>query len=130
MQTVLNLNPGIRAVSSGGLWIHGEQQGWLRFVVTGGGVEHYRTYLYLQWFTQVDDRSEIKHIATVPVIELNGTYAEPAAITRYTFSAPECKEKTACTEATFAAYDILQDKELQFALLLDSGPGSYRLEIK
>ncbi|NOQ13361.1 MAG: hypothetical protein GQ583_02615 [Methyloprofundus sp.] len=91
-------------------------------------MEHYRTYLYLQWFSQMDDTSGIDHVKTVSVAELNGAYTEPAAVTRYTFTAPECKEKTTCTEATFEAYDILEGTKKQFTLFLDNGPGYYRLE--
>lgn len=130
MQTVLNLSTSIQSVSTGGLWAYGEQSGWLRFVIIGGGVEHYRTYLYLQWFSQTDDTLDIKQIKTVSVTELNGIYTEPAVPTRYTFAIPKCKKKIACTEATIEAYDFLKGTNKQFTLFLDNEPGNYRLEAK
>ena len=128
IQKVINLNTNIQSVSSGGLWTHGEQSGWLRFVVTGGGVEHYRTYLYIQWFSQADDNSNIEHLKTVSVTELSEENTKPATIARYTFNAPECKEKTTCTKAIFEAYDILEGTDKQFTLFLENGPGKYRLK--
>ena len=130
MQTVLNLSTSIRSVSTGGLWAYREREGWLRFVVTGGGVEHHHTRLYLQWFSQPDDSSEIEHLETVSVIELNGSLTNPPTMTRYTFGTPVCKDKTACTEATLKTFDIHEGVEKQFTLLFNDGPGIYRIEIK
>ena len=91
-------------------------------------MEHYRTYLYIQWFSQTDDNSDIEHIKTVSVTELSEENTEPATIARYTFNAPECKEKTTCTEAIFEAYDILEGTNKQFILFLENGPGNYQLK--
>lgn len=130
MQTVLNLSTSVRSVSTGGLWTYGEREGWLRFVVTGGGVEHHRTRLYLQWFSQTDDSSEVERLETVSVIELNGPLTNPPVMTRYIFATPVCNDKTACTEATLSAFDVQESVQKQFILLLDDGPGNYRIETK
>jgi hypothetical protein len=129
LQTVLDLSADIRSVSTGGLWTYRGREGWLRFVVTGGGVEHYSTNLYIQWFAQAQDGSEIELLDTVPVRELNGSPIEPPVMTRFTFTSPECTDKTACTEATIKAFDIRQGGERRFSLFLEQGPGLYRLEL-
>lgn len=127
MQTVLELSPEVRSVSSGGLWSHGGKEGWLRFVVIGGGVEHYQTSLYLQWFWQPADSDEIELLSTSPVVEFDRAAASPAPIRHHSFAAPKCVDKTACTRATLQAFDKRFGLTKEFLLLLDEGPGRYRL---
>jgi len=62
------------------------------------------------------------------VRELNGSPAESAVMKRFTFTSPECTDKTACTEATIKAFDIQRGSEKRFSQFLEPGPGLYRLD--
>ncbi|RKF19515.1 hypothetical protein DBZ36_03350 [Alginatibacterium sediminis] len=45
---IVNLDTDTQEVWSGGYWSHGRSEGIYRLVVTGGGIEHYKTQLFVQ----------------------------------------------------------------------------------
>ena len=125
---VSQLDVDIRAVSSDGYWMHADREGWIRFVVIGGGVEHYATRLYLQWLAQADDGADIEVLKTVSVEELNGPDGDPGIPRSYTFGVPRCEQRVPCVKAVLDIFDSRAGISRQFQLLLNAGPGNYRIE--
>jgi len=126
--TALELSPDIRSVSSNGHWFHNGMEGWLRFVVIGGGLEHYTSRLFVQWFTQTSDQADIELLESVSVKELGATANGPAGSRAYTFEVPKCEQRIPCTSAVLDAFDTRTGQSLQFRILLQYGPGRYRIE--
>mgnify|MGYP006879674270 CR=1 FL=1 len=104
---------------SGGAWEDGKQKGFYRFLVAGGGYEHYKSKLYVQWVLHGSDMVDPKVISTVEISQLN---ENPL----YAFNLPECVGGWECNTIEIAAthtYELTKHKfKISFA-----GIGKYEV---
>lgn len=49
------LNTDMRHMWSGGEWQHDGKEGFYRILVAGGGYEHYKSKMYVQWVAHGSD---------------------------------------------------------------------------
>lgn len=102
----------------GGVWGGSELSGEFRFFVTE--TENNQTnQLYIQWLKANAEGEEVFY--SISIDELN-------SLSRYRFGLPSCLEQS-CKEIKVLAFDIFEEKQLEFRLLLE-GVGQYRMKIK
>ncbi|GAC21290.1 hypothetical protein [Paraglaciecola arctica] len=91
-----SIDTDVREVWSGGYWSYGDQDGVYRFIVRGGGIEHYKTKLYVQWLTVGTDYDKPILLKSVSIKELNDT-------PEYSFGLPECIAESRCSSVSLEA---------------------------
>ena len=114
------LSTNIREVWSGGHWELEDANGFYRFVVAGGGYEHYKSKLYVQWIRHGSDMELPVVIETTEVIELN---ANPI----YAFGLPECAGGWECSEIEVNAMHAYEHTQHKFRVLF-RGVGRYEFK--
>lgn len=77
------LNTDMRHMWSGGEWEQNGQNGFYRILVAGGGYEHYKSKIYIQWVLHGSNMKDPKILTTVGIKELN---ENPL----YSFNLPTC----------------------------------------
>ena len=107
----------LREVSSGGYWSFGNEEGFLRFIVLGGGIDHYKTRLYVQWLTIGTDYEKSKIYKSVSIHELNESPV-------YSFGLPKCIGKSACRSISINAKNTYDLSEHLIQIQLTE-PGNY-----
>ena len=112
------LNTDIRHVWSGGSWKDIGQEGFYRILVTGGGYEHYKTKLYIQWVTNGFDDTLPKVIATTGIKQLNDD-------SLYAFGIPICIGGWECNSIELDATHTYNQNNHKFKVVL-TGIGSYK----
>lgn len=116
-----NVPTMVQEVKSGGVWSEGDKAGYYRFIIVGGGIEHYKTKLFVQWISYETDEALPKLLVSTSIVELN-----EAPI--HAFNLPKCKDET-CSSIYFEAlntYDLNEHMvEIDF-----TGIGQYQLKQK
>ena len=102
----------------GGQWGGSELSGEFRFFVTASKNSQ-SNHLYVQWINAQSTEGE-EVFYSVSIDELN-------SLPRYRFSLPRCSQQS-CKEVKLVAFDIFEEKELEFKLVLE-GIGQYRMKI-
>lgn len=113
----------VQEVKSGGEWAEDDTAGYYRFIVVGGGIEHYKTKLFVQWISHGTDEELPELLASISIVELND---DPFPL--HAFNEPKCKDET-CSSIYFEAlntYDLSEHKiEIDF-----TGIGQYQFKQK
>lgn len=125
--TVQALPTDVLSVSSGGLWFHENKEGWLRFVVLGGGIDVQISQLYIQWFEQSPDEIDSRLLVTKSITELNLVQGAPGVTGYYVFESPQCLQLAHCNIAVLEAFDVRSREAQQFELALSGAPGEYKI---
>jgi hypothetical protein len=113
------LNIDIRHMWSGGAWKHNKQEGFYRVLVAGGGYEHYKSKLYVQWVKHGSDMESPKILITTSVKELNDNPL-------YAFNLPTCIGDWKCNSLELDATHTYELTEHKFKIIL-MGIGKYEL---
>ena len=101
-----SLNTDVRHMWSGGAWQHEEQEGFYRFLIAGGGYEHYKSKLYVQWVAHGSDMEAPKVLRTIEIKQLNDNPL-------YAFNLPICTGGWECNSIELAAthtYELTKHK--------------------
>ncbi len=114
------LNPDIRHIWSGGNWQHRGKEGFFRLIVAGGGYEHYKAKLYVQWIDHGSDMEGPKLLKTVGIAEINDSPV-------YAFELPECKGDWKCDAIRVEAIHTYESSRHVFEIEF-TGIGQYRLK--
>ncbi|HCH5916164.1 TPA: hypothetical protein NK048_005094 [Vibrio parahaemolyticus] len=125
--TVQALPADVLSVSSGGPWFHENKEGWLRFLVLGGGIDVQISQLYIQWFEQSPDEIDPRLLVTKSVTELNLVQDAPGFTGYYFFESPQCLQRAHCNIAVLEAFDVRSRETQQFQLDLSGAPGEYQI---
>ncbi len=91
---------------SGGSWQQEEAEGFYRFLVAGGGYEHYKSKLYVQWIDHGSDTVAPKVIRTIEIKQLNDNPL-------YAFNLPRCIGGWECNSIEISAthsYELTKHK--------------------
>lgn len=112
-----SLNTDMRHMWSGGAWQHGEQEGFYRFLVAGGGYEHYKSKLYVQWVAHGSDMEAPKVLITIAIKQLNDNPL-------YAFNLPSCVGGWECNRVEVAATHSYALTEHKFKITF-TGIGKY-----
>lgn len=105
------LSTNVREVWSGGYWEMKDVQGFYRFVVAGGGYEHYKTKLYVQWIKHGSDMEHPVVIETTGISELN---KNPI----YAFGIPDCVGGWDCRELEIDAMHTYEHTSHKFKVII------------
>ena len=97
------MDTDIRYLWTGGKWQQDDKMGFYRILLAGGGYEHYKTKLYIQWVEHGTDMDAAHILQTIGIQELN---APPL----YAFSLPSCIDETChrITVNTTHTYEFTQ----------------------
>ena len=115
------LDTDVREVWSGGYWKDKSNEGFYRFVILGGGIDHYKTKLYIQWITAGTDFEKPQVLKSVSINELNQTPV-------YSFGLPECIGDTNCSSVSIYATNVYDLSKHIIQIHLQSGVGVYSYE--
>lgn len=105
-QEYATLNTDMRHMWSGGAWQENKQEGFYRFLIAGGGYEHYKSKLYVQWVAHGSDMESPKVLRTIEIKELNDNPL-------YAFNLPACIGGWECNSIEIAAthtYELTKHK--------------------
>jgi len=116
------LNTAIHHIWTGGSWEQDGKAGLYRFLVAGGGYEHYKTKLYVQWLLHGSDEQKPSVLSTIEVVELN---ENPV----YTFLLPKCAGSWVCGSIELEAINVYTSSKHQFNIKF-TGIGKYVLTQK
>ena len=112
------LNTDMRHMWSGGGWNSEEKEGFYRILVAGGGYEHYKSKLYIQWVVHGTDMDAPKVLSTVEIKELN---ENPL----YSFNLPKCIGNWQCGRIEVDATNTYDLSNHKFSIEL-VGVGKYK----
>lgn len=74
LPTLSALDPSVTAVSSGGAWAAGGEEGWYRVIIVTGGFEHVSSRLFVQWMTGPSSPDESARVVATRQIDLGMTW--------------------------------------------------------
>jgi len=111
------MSTDIREVISVGTWAERKKEGYYRFIVVGGGIEHYKAKLFIQWVTSGSDMESPVILASIAIKEINGSPI-------YAFRLPKCIDKNSCSVITFIAEQTYTQEKYRFKIRL-KGIGKY-----
>lgn len=114
------LGTTIRDVWSGGHWEVKDVEGFYRFVIAGGGYEHYKTKLYVQWIRHGSDMESPVVEETIEIKELN---ENPV----YAFGLPKCIGGWQCSEVEINATHTYEQTSHKFKVTF-TGVGQYEFK--
>lgn len=103
----------------GGEWGTAGLFGEFRFFITQAK-NNASNHLYVQWLNGKAEAEAEQVFFSISIDELN-------SLSRYRFGLPECVKKN-CGEIKVQAFDIFEEKQLEFKLVLE-GLGQYRMKI-
>lgn len=91
-------------------------------IVAGGGYEHYKAKLYVQWIDHGSDMEGPKLLKTVGIPEINRNAV-------YAFELPECADGWKCNTIMIEAVHTYESSQHIFEIEF-TGIGEYRLKHK
>lgn len=111
------LSTDVRHMWSGGAWQYDKDEGFYRILVAGGGYEHYKSKLYVQWVVHGSDMEDPKVQLTIEIKELNDNPL-------YAFNLPICVGGWECNSIEVSATHTYELTKHKFKITF-TGLGKY-----
>lgn len=115
-----SINIYMRNMWSGGSWEENNKSGYYRVLIVGGGYEHYKTRLLIQWVLHGSDMKKPIILKTTEIMELS----EPLI---YSFNLPKCIQDWKCNKMEINALHTYERTKHLFSIHL-TGVGKYTIE--